>query len=81
MGWEMGRTDRDHARFAERDPCREKAVGRRPTTRWGPKAPDPFSWHIPHQTRHNLGSYFFFFSFFFFFLSSALFSAYTAKSG
>ena len=24
MGWGMGRTDRDHARFAERDPCREK---------------------------------------------------------
>ena len=20
-------------------------------------APDPFSWHIAHQTRHNLGSY------------------------
>ena len=26
-------------------------VGRRPTTRWGPKAPDPFSWLI--ATRHG----------------------------
>ena len=43
MGGEWEKTDRDHARFAERDPCREKAVGLRPTTRWGPKAPDPFS--------------------------------------
>ena len=39
----MERTDRDHARFAERDPCREKAAGLRPTTHWGRKAPDPMS--------------------------------------
>ena len=37
--------------------CREKAVGLRPTTRWGRKAPDPFSWYIARQTGHNLGSY------------------------
>ena len=39
--WEE--TGGDHARFAERDPRREKAVGLHPTTRWGRKAPDPFS--------------------------------------
>ena len=38
-------------------PCREKAAGLRPALRWGRKAPDPISWHIAHQTRHNLGSY------------------------
>ena len=35
----------------------KEEVGLRPTTRWGRKAPDPMSWHIAHQTRHNLGSY------------------------
>ena len=35
----------------------KEEVGRRPTTRWGPKAPDPMSWHITHQTGHNLGGW------------------------
>ena len=35
----------------------KEEVGLRPTTRWGRKAPDPISWHIAHQTRHNLGNY------------------------
>ena len=47
MGLGMGRTDRDHARFAERDPCRKKecrappydplgggSIGRNDVTAW-----------------------------------------------
>ena len=37
--------------------AREKAVGLRPATRWGRKAPDPMSGFTAYKTRHSLGSY------------------------
>ena len=62
MGLGMGRTGMGSTP-ASRSFCpfREKAVGRCPTTRWGPKAPDPMSGFTAYQTRRNLGSYLFYF--------------------
>ena len=54
MGWGMGRTGMSSTP-ASRSFCpfREKAVGLRPITRWGRKAPDPFSLahHISDTTQ------------------------------
>ena len=51
MGWGMGRTGMGSRPLRDREPM-EKAVGLRPTTRWGRKAPDPFSGH--DGARHSL---------------------------
>ena len=54
----MGKTGMGSRPLRSRDPIPEKkAAGLRPAPRWGRKAPDPISWPIAHQTRHNLGSY------------------------
>ena len=44
MGWGMGRTGRDHARFAERDPMPGKSSRAPPRTPLGPEGPRPHQW-------------------------------------